>query len=196
MDGSAEAQETAPGQAPAGTALEPRRKRVGRKKLGPKRGALANGKGLLAPLDNASPQDVIRRLVNDERSADIAQSLGVSRSALNQWLLVTCEDEWKAAQVARAITRKESAEEEIEGAADPLSLARAREKLKSAQWDLERICSRIFGLKPTQVTVNTVNVDAGLVGSIRELIDRKSQAEDAEIVEEQCSNSADPSSEV
>lgn len=35
----------------------------------------------------------------------------------------------------------------MQGASDALSLARAREQLRSAQWDLERVFSRIFGPK-------------------------------------------------
>jgi hypothetical protein len=109
-------------------------------------------------LKDLDPSEVLSRYLADERSADIAASYGVTRSALNQWLLKTCEDEWKEAQVARAITRKEAAEDALEQAPDPLALAKARELLKSAQWELERVCRRIYGEERNigQVTVNPV----------------------------------------
>jgi len=65
---------------------------------------------------------------------------------LNQILLRYAEEDWRQAQVLRALQRKEEAEAELdEGAADALSLARARERLRAAQWDLERVCRRIYG---------------------------------------------------
>ena len=99
------------------------------------------------------PTDILPRLLADERMADIAASLHVTRSALNMWFLETCEDDWKKVQVARAITRKEGAEDALDSAPDPLSLARARERLKAAQWDLERICRRIYGEDRAQLQV-------------------------------------------
>lgn len=111
----------------------------------------------LPVLKDLDPKGIIARYLGDERSADIAASLGVTRSALNQWLLRTCEDDWKEAQVSRALTRKEKAEDAMEDATDPLQLAKARELLKSAQWELERVCRRIYGEdKAQQVLVNPV----------------------------------------
>jgi hypothetical protein len=107
--------------------------------------ALANVKGKLNPLKKADPRDVLKRVLNEESTKDIAQSFGVTRSALNQWLLETAETQWRAVQVARAYKRKEEAEDEMDTATDSLSLARARERLKAAQWDLERVCRRIYG---------------------------------------------------
>jgi len=100
---------------------------------------------LARPLKHADAKAALARYLSDESTKDIAESYGITRQALGQWLLKTAEQEWKDAQVARAIARKEQADEEIEGAADILSLGRAREKLRSAQWDLERVCRRIYG---------------------------------------------------
>lgn len=107
--------------------------------------ALANIKGKLNPLKKANPKEVLVRVLNEESTKEIAASFGVTRSALNQWLLETAETEWRAVQVARAYKRKEEAEDEMDTATDSLSLARARERLKAAQWDLERVCRRIYG---------------------------------------------------
>jgi transposase len=120
--------------------------------------ALANKQGALNPLKAVDPKDVLNRVLNEESTKDIAKDLGVTRSALNQWLLATAETEWKTAQVIRAARRKEEAEDQFDTiqakieAADKeerdrltLSLSLAREKLKAAQWDLERVCRRIYG---------------------------------------------------
>jgi hypothetical protein len=39
----------------------------------------------------------------------------------------------------------------MDRAANPLDLARAREQLRGAQWDLERVCRRIYGQDVAQV---------------------------------------------
>lgn len=99
-------------------------------------------------LANVEPNLILQRYLSDESTKDIAASYGITRQALGQFLLKTAEDEWRTAQVARAIARKEAAEDELEDAQktpDALSLARTREKLKAAQWDLERVCRRIYG---------------------------------------------------
>lgn len=114
-------------------------------KRGPKDGKLAMSQGQLAPLRSADPKQIIERYLAEQSTKEIAQEFGVTRSALNQWLLKTAEDDWKEAQVLRALKRKEDAEDLIDSAQDALSLARARESLRAAQWDLERVCRRIYG---------------------------------------------------
>ena len=96
-------------------------------------------------LRGVDPKDVIKCYLADRLISEIATDYKVSRSALNQYLLRHAEEDWKEAQVARAITRKDAAEEAIDAASDPLALAKARESLKAAQWDLERTCRRIYG---------------------------------------------------
>lgn len=100
------------------------------------------------PLAEVSPKAILARYLSDESTKDIAASYGVTRQALGQFLLKTAEDEWRNAQVARALARKEAAEDDLENekrTPDALSLARTRERLKAAQWDLERVCRRIYG---------------------------------------------------
>lgn len=101
--------------------------------------------GQLAPLKNLDPKIVLERYLAEESTEDIAKSLGVTRSGLNYWLLRTAEDEWKDAQVVKALKRKNEAEDEMDKASDPFTLARARERLRAAQWDLERVCRRVYG---------------------------------------------------
>ena len=110
-------------------------------------------------LTKQSPQDILKRYLTDESTGSIAASLGITRQALSAYLLKHAEEAWKEAQVAKAIARKEKAEEALEVAKDPLALAQARELLKSAQWDLERVCRRIYG-QDHNINI-TVNADLG-----------------------------------
>lgn len=124
--------------------------------------ALASKQGALAPLKAADPKDVLNRILNEQSTKEIAASFGVTRSALNQWLLNVAEDDWKAAQVIRAYKRKEDAEDELDGAADALSLARARERLRAAQWDLERVCRRIYGQDQPPAGLQPIQINIGI----------------------------------
>ena len=108
------------------------------------------------------PGTVLERYLSDEKTSTIAQSYGISRSRLHQWLLEHAEDHWRKAQVARAVTALEQSKDELDSAADPLELARAREKLRGAQWELERLYSRLFGQKQEVVHSGTVTVSNAL----------------------------------
>lgn len=99
---------------------------------------------------------VIERFINDEKLADIAQSLNISHSALNMALLEYAEDDWRRAQIARALTKLELATDEREQASDVLSLARARDAEKSAQWQLERLLRRLYGQEAPASTAQVV----------------------------------------
>jgi len=107
--------------------------------------ALASIQGALNPLKDKDPNEVLNRYLQEETLTEIAESYGVTRSGLNYWLLKYAEDHWKDAQLIRALKRKEEAETELDIASDTLTLARARERLKAAQWDLEKVCRRIYG---------------------------------------------------
>jgi predicted DNA-binding protein YlxM (UPF0122 family) len=112
----------------------------------------------LPALRDQDPKTILARYLSDESTKEIAKCYGVTRQALGQYLLKHAETEWKEAQVARAIARKEQAEDDMEAigtrieTADreqrerlTLTLSLARERLKAAQWDLERVCRRIYG---------------------------------------------------
>jgi hypothetical protein len=100
--------------------------------------------GILA---NVEAKDLLTRLLNQERARDIAKELNCSTPAIYQHLLKHSKEDWKHAQVAKALALRDKAEEDVEAAPDALSLARAREALRSAQWSLERMLSSVFGLK-------------------------------------------------
>jgi hypothetical protein len=107
--------------------------------------------GQLVPLKDVKPNDVLERYLAGETSPQIAQSLGVTKQALSHWLITHAENEWKSAQLVKALSRKDEAEELMDKASNPLDLARAREQLRGAQWDLERVCRRIYGQDVAQV---------------------------------------------
>jgi hypothetical protein len=132
--------------------------------------AVSGGNSIPPDLD---PAQVLMRYLGDERTADIAASYNVTRPALNRWLLDHAEQDWRNAQIARAISRKERAEDELDEAADPLTLARAREKLRSAQWELERLFNRMFGQKQeiTHTVLPVLTINAPVAQQDRQFID-------------------------
>ena len=136
----------------------------------------------LPALRSADPKTILARYLSDESTKDIAKSYGVTRQALGQFLLRHAEQEWKDAQVSRAIARKEQSEDEfdaiglqIEGADKDererlsLRLSLARERLKSAQFDLERVCKRIYGTEgatPGQMVQINIGIQRGETATI------------------------------
>lgn len=126
--------------------------------------ALANKQGQLAPLKSVDPKDVLDRYLAGETGPQIAQTLGVTKQALSHWLSNVAEAEWKSAQFVKAFNRKEEAEDLIDTATNPLDLARAREKLRSAQWDLERVCRRIYGQDAPPSVGQAIQININLRG--------------------------------
>jgi len=100
--------------------------------------------GKLAKID---VQRVLERYIGGETTTQIAASLGVTRQGLGWWMRKHAEGDWKDAQIILAFERKERAEDALATANDALSLARAREQLRGAQWELERVLSRIYAQK-------------------------------------------------
>lgn len=125
---------------------------------------LASKQGQLAPLSKVDPQDILDRYLKGETGPQIAESLGVTKQALSYFLIEKAETQWKSAQLVKALNRKEAAEEIIETASNPLDLARGREMLKAAQWDLERVCRRIYGQDAPPAGTNAVQININLRG--------------------------------
>lgn len=145
--------------------------------------ALANRQGQLAPLKNVDPKAVLDRYLAGETGPQIAQSLGVTKQALSHWLSRTAEDEWRSAQFVKAFNRKEEAEDAIESAANALDLARAREKLRAAQWDLERVCRRIYGQDAPPASVAAVQISIGITHKEPQVIDVQDLPTDGQSVD-------------
>ena len=90
---------------------------------------------------------VLDLYLSEPRTSRIAEKLGVKRSTLTFWLREQDPERWKMVQILRALLKKEDGDEGIETARDALGLARAREMLRSGQWDLERLDAATFGPK-------------------------------------------------
>lgn len=101
---------------------------------------------------DADPDQILQRYLTAPKTSSIASELGVRRSTLTWWLRERVPARWKMVQIIRALARKEDGDEGIESANDALSLARARELLRSAQWELERLDAGTYGQKQ-EITV-------------------------------------------
>lgn len=98
---------------------------------------------------------VLERYLHGEQLADIASDLGVHPKALNYHLLREhVREDWRKAQVAVSLADKQEAESVLRSAPDALSLARAREVLRSAQFDLERLEHRLWGQTKQEININ------------------------------------------
>lgn len=131
----------------------------------------------LPALRETDPKAILERYLSDESTKQIAASFGVTRQALGKYLLAVAETEWKEAQVARAISRKESAEDDLDEIKDKiatadkeerdrltLTVSLARERLKAAQWDLERVCRRIYGQDVSPDQLGRVSITLNIRG--------------------------------
>ena len=130
---------------------------------------IAFDQGRLANLD---PQAVLERYIGGETGTQIAQSLQVTRQALSCWMRVHAEDAWKDAQIVQALELKDKAQDDLANASDALALACAREQLRSAQWDLERVYHRIYGQKQEVTVKNEEHITLVLEGSVGQLIEK------------------------
>lgn len=93
------------------------------------------------------PKEVLDRYLTEATTSQIATEYGISRKCLVRWLRDVVPDAWNQVQIIRALCRKDDADEGLAIASDALSLARAREMLKSGQWDLERLDAKNYGQK-------------------------------------------------
>lgn len=73
---------------------------------------------------------------------DIAKEYNTSDAALYHNVLTRHDEEWLQAKLARAAARVDRAEEGIDAAADPLSLARARESFRAGFAQLQALHKR------------------------------------------------------
>jgi hypothetical protein len=144
------------------------------------------------PLTKYEPKalaaQVIDRYMDGEKVADIAKQLGLKGGEQIYRLLCThAEEDWKSAQASRALVEYERAKEGLDSASDGLSLARAREQIKTAQWELERVLRRLYGQEaPAHLGQGTVHINIGInrgtqdvhvIDSVEVLPDAKSGSE-------------------
>lgn len=96
---------------------------------------------------------VLDRYIGGEQVAAMAAEYNTSDVTIYALILREHEDAWVDIQRARALARLERAQGDLEVAPDALSLARARELVRSAQWELERLLKRLYG-QETNVNIN------------------------------------------
>lgn len=109
------------------------------------------------PLDERTriAESVLDRYINGEQVAAIAPEYGVSDVTIYALLLREHQGAWRDIQTARALARLEFNQDELKTAPDALSLARAREGVRSAQWELERLLNRLYGQQQQQIAIKT-----------------------------------------
>ena len=134
-------------------------------------------------LKGVDPQLILQRFLDEKESGEqIARSYGVTRAALSLHMIKHADQEWKDAQVAKALRRKEDAEALMDRADNALDLTRAREQLRSAQWDLERVCRRIYGQDQPPQAVAAVQISIGITRKDSQVIDVETIATDDQSV--------------
>lgn len=118
----------------------------------------------LRPLANAEPADILDRLLAGESVQAIAAGYEIHRNAVYAWLLKYCPDTWMELQTARQLGKLDECEEvwdadySGDARADGVGISRAREKMRQAQWHLERANRKLFGQDKQDVTVNLNNI--------------------------------------
>jgi hypothetical protein len=104
-------------------------------------------------------QQTLERYLKGEEIRAISEDFGWSHYTVYSLLFQLCEDAWRDAQVSRAMARHADALAELDGiktkindATNVLEVAKQREllkvaevRLKSAQWELERLLRRLYG---------------------------------------------------
>lgn len=106
----------------------------------------------------------ITRYLNGDDATAIAEHYSITRQRLYQVMSETDPEGWRQAQAARALAEFDRTYEAMRDASDPLSLARAREMHKSAQWVMERLLRKLYGDtkqddKSISITVNVQRQD-------------------------------------
>ena len=117
---------------------------------------------------------ILARYDAGEEIEGIAKHFQITHQAAYKSLLRHCPEEWKTSQAAKALTQYETAKAKLEEIwrqdrteRDQVALACAREQVRTAQWELERVLSKIYAQKQ-DVTVNIVTDLANRLHSARE----------------------------
>lgn len=125
----------------------------------------------------------IERYSGGEQITQIAEEYGISNVALYRWLLADRQEEFRQAQVGRAMCEFEAAKtnrdlcaKALRDAPDQLELNRQTQLLKVAeheekrsQWLLERVLAKIYGTEkqnnqqPVAIQINLSRDDGRLI---------------------------------
>jgi hypothetical protein len=124
------------------------------------------GKWLPEPETKQKALQVLERYDSGEDIGDLAKELGISHQAAYKALIKYCHEEWKDSQAARALAEYENAKAKLRAIwemeksdRDAVALACAREEVRTAQWELERLLRRLYGQdQPGNGSSVTINI--------------------------------------
>jgi hypothetical protein len=107
-------------------------------------------------LVGVDPQIILDRVAKGELLREIAEDYGCTRSAVSMFIgREVPKEQWTQVREESIAARIESSTQQIEQAADQLSLARAREAARLWMWRAEREFGHIYQSKPsTAVQIN------------------------------------------
>lgn len=115
--------------------------------------------------------DAINRYGKGESVYTIAEKLGIEHTTLYRHLVKHKGQDWQEAKVSHALAEIELAEQELKSAPDMLALSRARERVRSAQWQLERLLRRLYGQDQPANTHAAVHINIGIAPRAAQVID-------------------------
>ena len=111
-------------------------------------------------LAGVDPQALLDRIAAGELLREVGESYGVSQPAVSQYIAKHVpKDVWARVRELSIAARLERSTQDMELAADPLILARARESARLWMWRAERELPHLYGQR-TQVT-HEVGPDLG-----------------------------------
>ena len=91
---------------------------------------------------------------------DLAERLGVHNATLYRALKKYRAEDWKEIASARYEAEIEDADKELKSADNPVAVTRARERIASARWKLERLDRKNYGQDaPQQAQAVQININ-------------------------------------
>lgn len=108
--------------------------------------------------------DSIARYGRGESVYAIAAELGIEHTTLYRHLVKHHEQDWISAKKSRALAEIEEGEEQLRSASDALALTRARERIRAAQWQLERLYRKVYGQDAPVNAGQAVQININLRG--------------------------------
>lgn len=100
---------------------------------------------------------------------DLAEKLGVHNGTIYRALKKYRAEDWKEIASARYEAEIEDAEKELKNADNPVAVTRARERIASARWKLERLDRKNYGQDQAAGPANAVQININLRGAQKEV---------------------------
>lgn len=123
---------------------------------------MPNGHDLMTSPHKAEiAKSALERYAKGELIADIAAEHGIADITLYRYLNANFADEFRTLKVSKAEKEYDEAEKELDTASDALVVSRARERLRSRQWRLERLNRKEYGnnVEPSGVGAVQININ-------------------------------------